>query len=53
MEPQRCYVIFKDPNVGEFQHEVQASVDWPLPYNDLIRFPASVSSIVGSAAQSQ
>lgn len=26
---QKCYVIFSDPNVGEFQHEILGKVSMP------------------------
>lgn len=28
-ENQKCFVIFNDPKVGEFQHEIKGRVDMP------------------------
>ena len=39
MEDQRCFVIFKDKNVGEFMHEIIGKVDEPKAPIDNIRFP--------------
>lgn len=35
MDQHRCYIIFTDPNVGEFQHEVVGTVEMPNPIGDL------------------
>lgn len=29
MDTQKCLIIFNDPNVGEFQHEIMGQVDFP------------------------
>ncbi|KAM3143753.1 Encoded by [Paramecium bursaria] len=34
METQRCYIVFTDPLVGEFQHEIIANPDPPDIYGD-------------------
>ncbi|KAL4498636.1 hypothetical protein ABPG72_019754 [Tetrahymena utriculariae] len=39
METQKCFIIFKDPNVGEFQHEMVGTVEIPSLLPDIIRFP--------------
>lgn len=46
METQKCYIIFKDPNVGEFQHEILGTVFPPTPMPDIIRFPQTQSQII-------
>ncbi|EAR97253.2 flagellar associated protein (macronuclear) [Tetrahymena thermophila SB210] len=35
-ENQKCYVIFNDPKVGEFQHEIRGRVDMP---EEIIEIP--------------
>jgi len=29
MDQHKCYIIFTDPTVGEFQHEILGSVEMP------------------------
>lgn len=31
LENYKCYVIFQDLKVGEFQHEINGTTDWPDP----------------------
>ena len=35
MDQHKCFIIFTDPNVGEFQHEVSGTVEMPNPIGDL------------------
>ncbi|EGR27619.1 hypothetical protein IMG5_193180 [Ichthyophthirius multifiliis] len=39
METQKCYIIFRDPLVGEFQHEIIGTVEMPNIQTDTIKFP--------------
>ncbi|EWS70940.1 flagellar associated protein, putative (macronuclear) [Tetrahymena thermophila SB210] len=45
IEQQRCYIIFKDPNIGEFQYEVIGNVELPMYNNEIIRLPQNGQTI--------
>ncbi|EGR30900.1 hypothetical protein IMG5_121460 [Ichthyophthirius multifiliis] len=45
MQTQRCYLIFKDPNIGEFQYEIIGTVDSPLMYPEIIKLPLNSQPI--------
>jgi hypothetical protein len=38
-EQQKCYIIFSDPLVGEFQYEIVGRVDLPLEVIDIPKPP--------------
>jgi hypothetical protein len=35
LEPLRCYIVFIDPSVGEFQYEVVGVPDYPKPLHEI------------------
>lgn len=39
MDNQKCYIAFKDSNVGEFQYEINGLVSHPQYSQDVLRVP--------------
>lgn len=42
LETQRCFVIFRDPKVGEFQYEVTGVVEAPQLSLDVLKVPQTL-----------
>jgi len=42
LETQKCFVIFRDPKVGEFQYEVTGLVEPPQISLDVLKVPQSL-----------
>ncbi|EGR27115.1 hypothetical protein IMG5_201370 [Ichthyophthirius multifiliis] len=42
MKTQRCFIIFKDPDLGEFQYEIIVKVNLPLINQDILKIQKNI-----------